>query len=120
MEPLHPFKLLASSRIEGTIIVQNVDKLELVPHPHLVIVGIVRGGHLDRSGAKGHVHGDRVGDDGDATVEEGVQGKFAVEVLLVKVGGESSAPCLSLGSAPLLIAEKENPPCTSHHQGAQQ
>jgi len=68
--------------VEGSVVVEKVDELEVVPLSTLVIVVVVSRSDLDGSGSEGHVDGDGVGDDGDSSSrDEGVDGELSVEVL---------------------------------------
>jgi hypothetical protein len=81
MEPLQSLKLRSSVSVERSVVVEDVDEVEFVTLTDFVVVRVVGGGHLDRSSTERHVDGDRVGDDGEAAVEEGVESELAVEVL---------------------------------------
>ncbi|KAI3493165.1 hypothetical protein L1887_42182 [Cichorium endivia] len=70
-EALHAGKV-AAVFVEGTVVVEDVDELEVVALADLVIVGVVRRGDLDGTGSELHVDDDGVGDDGDlAAGDEG-------------------------------------------------
>lgn len=73
---------LSSVVVEGSVVVEKVDKLEVVPLSTFVIVVIVSRSDLDGSGSESHVDGDGVGDDGDSSSrDERVDGELSVEVL---------------------------------------
>jgi hypothetical protein len=74
-------KFLTCIFIERPIIVQNVDKLQLVPHADIIIVRIMSRGDFNSASSKGHVHRDRVRYDGKAALEEWVHGECAMKVL---------------------------------------
>ena len=75
-------ELRPSIRIQRPIIIQNIDELQIMPLADLVIVLIVCGGDLDRTGTELHIDDDGVGDDGEAAVgDEGVLEEFTVKVL---------------------------------------
>jgi hypothetical protein len=110
MESLHPLDCqLWLGRRPGTtadlvrprilvirpIVIHQADKLEVVPHTTLEIVGIVRRGNLDGTSPKAHVDGDRVGDDGYTTVEEGVDDELAVEMGIAGVVRVDSDGCVA-------------------------
>lgn len=101
VETLHAFEFGSGVGVEGSVVVQNVDELELVAHTDLVIVRVVGRGHLDRSRTEFLVDRDRVRDDRDPAAEEGVNGKLAVEVrvpLVVRVDGNRGISQKGLGS----------------------
>lgn len=81
MEALHALELLARILVERAVVVQDVYELELVPHPDLVIVRVVRGRDLHRTRPELHVDDDVVRDDRDEAVDERMFRKLAVEVL---------------------------------------
>lgn len=88
VESLHALEVLSGVSVERTVVVKDVDELEVVSSSALVIVLVVRRRDLDGSGSKGHVDGDGVGDDGDASLrKEGVDDELAVEVLVPLVVG---------------------------------
>jgi len=73
---------LSSVVVEGSVVVEKIDKLEVVPLSTLVIVVIVSRSDLDGSGSESHVDGDGVGDDGNSSSrDERVDGELSVEVL---------------------------------------
>jgi hypothetical protein len=76
--------------IVSPIIVHEVDKLEVVPHPALVIVLVMCWRNLHSTSTEGHVDGDGVGDDGNAAVDERVDGELAMEVLKRGGGGQEA------------------------------
>ena len=61
---------LPSVLIERAIVVQDIDERKFMPDTNFVIVGIVCWGNLDGSCSEFHIDGNRVGDNGDATVKE--------------------------------------------------
>jgi hypothetical protein len=85
--------VLARILVISTVIIHQVDEFQLVAHTTLEIVGIVCGGDLDGTGTERHVDSDGIGNDGYAAAKEGVNGKFAVKVLVslvVWVNGNGS------------------------------
>ena len=64
--------------VERAIVVQDVDKLEIMPDTDFVIVGVVRGSDLDSTSTKRHVDDDVVRYDGDLAIDEGVLDELAV------------------------------------------
>jgi hypothetical protein len=77
-QPTH----LVFSRIlvVGTVIVHEVNELEVVSLTTLEIVRVVSWGDLDSTSTERHVDSDRVGDDGDPSAIEWVNDEFTVEV----------------------------------------
>ena len=90
METLHALEFLAGVGIESTIVIEDVDKLEVVSLADFVIVGIVRGSDLDGTSSELHVNDDRVLNNGDAPVDEGMDGELAMEVGVARVIGVDS------------------------------
>lgn len=84
VEPLHALESFTGIVIVRSVVVHQVDEFQVVPLAAFVIVVVVRRGDLDGTGTKGHVDGDRVADDGDPSVNEGVFGELAVEMLQAK------------------------------------
>jgi hypothetical protein len=74
-------ELIPGVLIECAIVVQNVDILEIMSHCDLIIVGIVSWCDFNSTCAEVHVD-HLVRYDREASVDEGVGGKFAVEVLV--------------------------------------
>ena len=75
--------------VHRSIVVENIDKFEFVPHSNFVIVRIVRGSHLDGSCTEFHIDSDRIGDDGNPSTENWVNREFAVEMLHTLVSSVS-------------------------------
>jgi hypothetical protein len=90
MESLHALELLAGIRVECTVVLEYIDELKVVTFPDLVIVEIVRRSDLDSTGSERHIDDDRVGDDRNASIEEGVQCKLAVQMLRRRDGWMST------------------------------
>lgn len=73
---------LSSVIVERSVVVHDVDELEIMSLSALVIVLVVCRSDLDGSSSEGHVDGDGVGDDWDPTSgNEGVRGELAVQML---------------------------------------
>lgn len=84
----HPTDLvLAGVLIICTIIIHEVDELEVVSLTALEIVGVMCRCDLDGTSTEGHVDGDRVGDDGDSTAVEWVDNEFTVQVSVSGIVG---------------------------------
>jgi hypothetical protein len=75
-------ELFSSVLVVCSIIVHQVDELEVVPLSTFVIVRVVSGGNLYGTGSESHVDGDGIGDDGESSVDEGVFDVLANEVLV--------------------------------------
>jgi hypothetical protein len=67
--------------VVGSIVIHQVDELELVPLTTLEIVGVVRWCDFDRSSSERHIDSNSVGDDRDTASVEGVDDEFTVKVL---------------------------------------
>lgn len=78
---LHSLELLSGVLVVGTVVVHQVDKLEVVPLSAFVIVGVVSGSDLDGSGSESHVDGDVIGNDGESSVDERVFDVLSDQVL---------------------------------------
>ena len=72
--------------IDHTVVVQHPDGVQVVPQPHLEVVGVVGGGHFHAAGAELQIHV-LVGHDGDLPVHQGQQALFADDILIPLVGG---------------------------------
>lgn len=81
MEAFHALVRRSGVLVECPVVVEDVYEGQLVPHTDVVVVRVVRGGDLHGTSSELHVDGDGVGDNGDASVEEGVDSEFAVQVL---------------------------------------
>lgn len=75
-------ELITSVCVEGTIVVQDVDEFEVVSYTNFVIVRVVCGSNLHGASTKFHINDDRVGDDRNAAVKEGVLGKLSMQMLI--------------------------------------
>lgn len=78
--------LLAASRVERAIVVQNVDEFQVVPLARQKIVGVVSRCDLDDASPEIHVHELCVEDDGQAAADDGVDEELAVEALVSERG----------------------------------
>ena len=66
--------------VDGPVVVDAPDDLQVVPQAHLEVVGVVGGGHLHRAGAEAQLHV-FVGHDGDLPVHDGQDACLAHQVL---------------------------------------
>src|SRR5690606_19726289 len=71
----------ASIGVESSIVVQDVDKLEIVSLTSFVIVGVVCRGDLDSTSTEFHVDDDGVCDDRDASIDKRMDNVFSMEML---------------------------------------
>lgn len=78
---MNHFELLSGVIVVGSIVVHQIDKLEVVSLSTFVIVRVVSRGDLDGTSSKGHVDGDTIGDDGESSVDERVLDELPNEVL---------------------------------------
>jgi hypothetical protein len=76
VESLHALEKLSSILIEGTVVVHDVDKLEIVSLSDFIIIRIVCRGDLHSSGSEFHVDDDRICHDWDSAVDEWMNGIF--------------------------------------------
>lgn len=74
-------ELLSGVLIVSSIVVHQIDKLEVVSLPAFVIVRVVSRGDLDGTSSEGHVDGDTIGNDGEPTVDERMLDILSNEVL---------------------------------------
>lgn len=81
VEAFHALELGSSVGVERAVVIKNIDKFELVAHADFVVVGIVSRCHFDGTGTESHINCNRVSDDRDATIQERVKSKLAVQVL---------------------------------------
>jgi hypothetical protein len=82
--------VLSGILVVGTVIIHEVNELEIVSLTTLEIVRVMGWSDLDRTGTKRHVDSDRVGDDGDSSAIEWVNDEFTVEVgvsRIIRVNG---------------------------------
>ena len=89
METLHAL-VGTSSVVEGAVVVQDVDKLEVVALADFVIVQIVGRRDLDSTGTELHIDGDLVGNDRNATIHEGMDSILAVQMSVALIVGVDS------------------------------
>jgi hypothetical protein len=80
---------LTRMMIQGSIVVEDVDKVELVPHAYVIIVRIVRRSDFHSSCPKRHIDHDGVGNDWHAAIKERMLGEFSVQVLGLQVRNET-------------------------------
>ena len=78
--------VLAAVFIDGAVVVEDADGLEIVPETHLEVVGVVGRGHLDAAGAEVHLHV-LVGHNGDLPVHQRQDAGLPHQVLVALVGG---------------------------------
>jgi hypothetical protein len=72
------YLVLASVLVVCSIIIHQIDELEVISLTTLEIIGIVGWGNFDGSSTELHVDSDGVGDDWDSTSVEWVDNEFAV------------------------------------------
>jgi len=76
------FEFLSSIGVQSTIIIQNIDKFQLVSQPSFVIVRIMGRSNLDGTRTKFHIDRNIVRDDGNLTIgDKRMNDKFTVQVL---------------------------------------
>lgn len=80
MESLHTLELFTGVDIQGTIIVEDIYEVQLVSGTDFVIVRVMSGGNLDGTRSELHVDDNRILDDRDTPVDEGVDSELAVEM----------------------------------------
>jgi hypothetical protein len=74
-------ELLTGICIESTVVVQNIDKVKLVPYSNFIIIWIVSRGDLHGTSSKGHVNSDVIRHYRKTTVYERMNGKLVMKVL---------------------------------------
>ncbi|RUS17878.1 hypothetical protein BC937DRAFT_89386 [Endogone sp. FLAS-F59071] len=67
--------------VENAVVIEDIDKLEVVALADLVVIKVMRRGDLDGARAKGRVDENIVNNDGDTAVDEGMDDKLAMKVL---------------------------------------
>lgn len=75
---MHAVVLVSAGSVEGAVVVEDVDELEIVLLTRDEIVWVVGGSDLDGSGPEVHVDQLGVEDDGHAPPREGMHQKLAV------------------------------------------
>jgi hypothetical protein len=67
--------------IESTVVVQNIDKVKLVPYSNFIIIWIVSRSDLHGTSSKGHVNNDAIRHYWKTAVYERMDGKLVMKVL---------------------------------------
>ena len=104
----YPTSLELGARIivQRTVVIQNIDKLEIMPYANFIIIGIVCRRDLDGTSSKRHVDDNRIGNDWDTSIKERMDCKFAMQML-------------SSGMSTGYIDTGSYEPYTERHQGVQ-
>jgi hypothetical protein len=74
-------ELRPSICVESTIVVQNIDKVKLVPYSNFVIIRIVSRSDLHGTSSKGHINDDIIRHYWNTAVNKRMDGKLAMKVL---------------------------------------
>jgi hypothetical protein len=74
-------ELLTGICIESTVVVQNIDKVKLVPYSNFVIIWIVSRSDLHGTSSKRHVNSDGIRHYRKTAVYERMNGKLVMKVL---------------------------------------
>ena len=77
--------VLSGILVVGTVIIHEVDELEIVSLTTLEIIGVVSWSDLDSTSTKRHIDSDRIGDDGDSSAIEWVDDEFTVKVSVSRI-----------------------------------
>lgn len=86
---------IATGLIESTVVIKDVDKLEVLSLTGQVIVGVMGRSDLDGSGSKLHVDSLGISDNGNGSVQEGVVNSLAVEMSVSLIVGVNSNTSVS-------------------------
>ena len=76
-------ELFPSVVVVSSVVVHQVDEFEVVPLSTFVIVRVVCGSNLDRSGSESHIDSDTVGNDRESSIDEGVLDVLSDQVLRI-------------------------------------
>lgn len=110
----HALELFSSILVVSSVVVHQVDKLEVVPLSTFVIVRVVSGSNLDGSGSERHVNGDAIGDDGESTVDERMLDVLANQVL-ARANDRNTLALWGSTAEP-----RQYSPCIARHLGERQ
>ena len=86
--------------VDGAVVSDAADDLQIVPQAHLEVVGVVGGGHLHRAGAEAQLYV-IIGHDGDLPVHDGQDAGLAhqmLEPLILGVDGHAGIAHHGLGT----------------------
>ena len=108
MEPLHALQrntvrhritshtgthleLRSSICVESTVVIQNIDKLKLLPYSNFIVIRIVSRGDLHGTSSEAHINGDIIRHYWNSAIYKRMNGKLAMKVLRRRVN-----PCSGL------------------------